>query len=781
MKRTTLTTLILASGVLLLGAPAFAQSGPSAAAVAATHLPSTPVPVTAEQDKDKDAAGGKDFQTGDITVDVTARPEVASSKFEEYRVVVKGVSLPGFRLFGKEGATRFDLRGEHVGQLDERYTGFVKTDAFALSADFNSIVHRLGNDGRTFLIEQTPGVWRMSDTLQQSFQNTWESTPTAQRIFTTFTQPLFAPSIQEGSTVDVTVVRERTDIVSDLARNKPFALKLNYQREQRHGSGGFSSNYLSYQTETPAVTEYLTQDIGLAGALNKPWGNLRGALHYNWFEDQAKSLLFDSPFRATDALTATVGTGTAATSVGGPTQGRMINPPDNQAYLGSFGATYKLPNHTRIMGDVNMGHLTQNDQFFPYLTNTAVVTPVLAAQTSSLPAQSLNGVMDTTGLVFAFTSKPVEPLNIAIRYRRYDLDNTTPRISFPGYGSWDRSWSSSARINAPYGYTTSRLDATMGYDVSNNVTLEGGVRRTTIDRTYRETEQTAENTGTVAVVFHGMDNQASLRASYEKGSRDYSGLELERSEDATFVVPPAGLPSNALARDGSLRYDQSKRSSDRFGLVADVSPVASTTLAFTYWHNKDTYSETLYGLQDASYDTYTGEVAVSPGEQWNVTGYYSHEKNGSSQVNNGTSNFPAIDIFTINLNDDVDTAGFTSVFKLVPGKAMLNFSGRYQNLKGTAGFLTNPGSAYQLARASMGGVKDIPNADNAKLTRVDLSVDYAIRPKVTLTLGTWYEDYVFSDVDSSGLQNIYPGAFFLAVNDGSYNATVGYVRLTYHW
>jgi hypothetical protein len=64
---------------------------------------------------------------------------------------------------------------------------------------------------------------------------------------------------------------------------------------------------------------------------------------------------------------------------------------------------------------------------------------------------------------------------------------------------------------------------------------------------------------------------------------------------------------------------------------------------------------------------------------------------------------------------------------------------------------------------------------------VDTSVDCVLTRKVTLTLGAWYEDYAFSDVDSSGLQNIYPGAFFLALNDGSYHATVGYVRLTYHW
>ena len=605
MKRDTSLIVLVASGMVFLGAPAFAQITPATSGAAA------PPPAAPEQEKP--AAPSYDFQTGDVILDVTGRPDVASSKFEEYRDVVKGVSMPGFRLFGRDGAIRFDLRGEHVKQLDERYTAYLKTDWFALNADYNSIVHRIGNDGRTFLIEQSPGVWRMSDTLQQAIQNIWEATPTAQRVFTTFAQPLFAPSIQEGSTVDVRVVRERTDIVADLARNQPFTLKLNYQREQRHGSGGLSSNFLNYQTETPQVTEYLTQDFGVAGALDRPWGNVRGGLHYNWFDDQVPSLVFDNPFRATDALVATVGTGAAATAVGGPSQGRMINPPDNQAYLGSFGTTLKLSNHTRILGDVNLGRLTQNDQFFPYLTNTAVTTPVLAAQTSSLPVQSLNGKMNTTGIVLAMTSKPVEALNLAVRFRRYDLDNQTPRIVFPGYGSWDRSWSATPRINAPYGYTSNRLDATAGIDV-RNLTFEGGFRRTTIDRTFRETEQTAENAGSIAVVLHAMDNQANLRAVYEKASRDYSGLDLARSEDASFVVAPTGLSANALGRDGSLRFDQSKRSSNRAGVNFDISPGRMTTLAFSYLHNQDTYLETIYGLQDASYDTYTAEVSVSPGE-----------------------------------------------------------------------------------------------------------------------------------------------------------------------
>ena len=193
---------------------------------------------------------------------MAARPDVASSKFEEYRDVVRGVSMPAFRLFGSDSGLRFDLRGQNVKQLDERYTGYLKTDFFAVAADYNSIVHHIGNDGRTMLVQQSPGVWRMSPTLQQTFQNIWESTTNANRVFTTFVAPLFTPSIVDGSTVDVQVLRERTDIVVDLARNQPFSAKVNYRREQRHGSGGLSSNYISYEIETPSVTEYLTQDVG---------------------------------------------------------------------------------------------------------------------------------------------------------------------------------------------------------------------------------------------------------------------------------------------------------------------------------------------------------------------------------------------------------------------------------------------------------------------------------------------------------------------------------------
>ena len=89
-------------------------------------------------------------------------------------------------------------------------------------------------------------------------------------------------------------------------------------------------------------------------------------------------------------------------------------------------------------------------------------------------------------------------------------------------------------------------------------------------------------------------------------------------------------------------------------------------------------------------------ISVTPGDAWTVSGYYSREKNGSHQVNNGTSNFPTIDDFTVSLNDDVNTAGLSSEFTLVPNKATLNLSGRFQDLKGQAKFTVD---ANKIGRA----------------------------------------------------------------------------------
>ncbi|MGZ5393783.1 MAG: hypothetical protein ACXWD3_18665, partial [Mycobacterium sp.] len=94
MKRTTIVSLALACSFLAPSLPAGAQGTPAA--------PSN-------------------WFDGTATLQLLGRDDVGSSKFEEYRVVPKGVSMPVFNLAGSNNGNNFALWGENVSQADQRY------------------------------------------------------------------------------------------------------------------------------------------------------------------------------------------------------------------------------------------------------------------------------------------------------------------------------------------------------------------------------------------------------------------------------------------------------------------------------------------------------------------------------------------------------------------------------------------------------------------------------------------------------------------------------------
>jgi hypothetical protein len=236
-----------------------------------------------------------------------------------------------------------------------------------------------------------------------------------------------------------------------------------------------------------------------------------------------------------------------------------------------------------------------------------------------------------------------------------------------------------------------------------------------------------------------------------------------------------------LERDGNLRYDQANRDSNRAGLDFDVSLGSKANLNFSYLHHMDTYKNTVHGLQDDKYDTYTAEFNVTPAEQFNLFAYYTYEKNGQNMVSSGNSPFLPVNDFNSLAEDKSNSFGAGTKIQLVPNKAALNLSARYQKVDGNLHFTVDPASTNALGRVAYGGVKDPTNVDDTKITRVDGSIECIVSPKVTLTVGAWYENYSISDYMTSGLPNLEPTAFFIAANNGNYNAKVAFARLTYHW
>ncbi|HSB60283.1 MAG TPA: MtrB/PioB family outer membrane beta-barrel protein, partial [Vicinamibacteria bacterium] len=531
------------------------------------------------------------------------------------------------------------------------------------------------------------------------------------------------------------------------------------------------------------------------------WGVVRGGVHYNWFGEKLRTFAFDNPFRATDATDASAYLGPGSSSIAGPRYGLMSLPPDNSAFTGTVGTTLRLPSRTRVSADVSIGSRRQNETpFIPYTTNTAIRIPgstLLPTDVASLPARQLDGKADVTSLSAMVSSRPAGRLSVTARYRRYDFDNQTGRIAFPGYVRFDGVWEDIPRISVPYGYTNNRFDATLGYGFGP-LNLEGGFRHTSFARTFRETEDTREN----GFVFNADFRTAGwvlVRGLYELGRRDFDGLEIELSEDASFQNP--GAPANLFAVEPTtrqvsgaplcppgtvcnLRFDQSKRDFDRFGGQVQLSPGGDTTIAFAYSNTMYDYTESRFGLTESKYETFSADVDYAPNARWSVYAYYNREairdvQRGRQSAGTVSSN-PADD-WTSEVDDRVNSVGGGARFTLVPDKWTLDVSGQYQKVDGNNDIEAFPGGLPFNARAALGGVQDLGLYDDTRITTFSATLRYRFSRDWETGVAGWFEDYTINDSNTAGVLNYVPGSFFLVPNDGDYQAKWGYLFLTYRF
>jgi MtrB/PioB family decaheme-associated outer membrane protein len=622
------------------------------------------------------------------------------------------------------------------------------------------------------------------------------------KINYTFLNNLVTPGLAAANEVDLGLDRQRGNLVFRLTPDKPVDIRLTYFHEKRSGDRSASGTSFGFGNvvELPEFVQYVTQDIGASAQYEGSWGVARAALRYNWFESAQSAFSWDNPFRVTDSIDTSSAPGSG--SVGGPSFGRMGLPPDNDAFTGSAGTTLRFAHQTRLSADVSIGSWKQNSTpFIPYTTNTAITIPgAPAAPTdpAALPAQHLDGKADVTSFSVAFSSIPADKLHVTAHFRRYDLDNKTGRISFPlGYVRFDSVWEDVPRITVPYGFTNKLFDVTVGYDIGD-LTVEGGYKNTGFDRTFRETEKTTENGFNLAANWHGKD-WAVLRASYEHGNRDFDGLEIARSEEASFLDP--GTPTNLLAIDPAtpqtgggtlcapgtvcnLRYDQAKRKFDRFLAHVELIPTDKVTVGLAYSTTKYNYDESTYGLTESKYDSFTVDADYTPSARWNVYAFYTYEKNRDAQRGrqSGSSvSTQPLDDWTSEVNDKGNTVGGGFHVAIVPDKWLFDFTGHYQKVDGDNAIGVFPGGVPYNNRVNVGGAQSLPLYDDTKITSLNASLRYQFAKKWAAGISGWFEDYNLDDSNTASLQNYVPSSFFLAANDGDYQAKWAYLYLTYRW
>ena len=783
MKRTHIVCVALACGWLSTSAPILAQDTPA------------PLPAAAP-------APAPDWFTGDASFLLLGRDDVDSSKFEEYREIPKGISLPQFSFQGSHDGSDFALFASSVSEKDQRYFGYANVGWLGVTFDYNQIPHNMGYDGQVIHDETAQGVWSMNATLRKALGDAVDAVPASARTYP-FYANLLAPTIASAGSIDVSGERKRTDVGVSL----PFGLAFTYIYDTKTGYRGASGgDILGTVTSAVDVGEPLdetTQDFGIRWAYDFRLGNAYASFNHNVYNDQVGSLVIDNPFRATDLAY------TSTAVPGGPGQVRFSTSPDNEADRIAFGGQIKLARQTRIFADLAFQTMTQDAAFLPFTINSAILTPggVPATSLSALPQSSLDGKIDTTMFNVAFVSRPISPLSIRMRYRSYDLENETTPISWLGgstSGSPDRSWTSaSASEEAPYGYltanpydhSTDRFDAQVGFDVGP-LTLEGAYRYSQFERTWREATSGDETGYSLAAVFHAWD-LVGFRGMVEW---------LDRSAEGHTVY--------------GFQFDEAERERMRAGVNIDVTPIPSLGFVFSYYHWNDDYVNrpdriavsggvpvpgatpipgTPSGLLEASYDTYTAEVDFTPNERTEVSAYYTYENNLSTNQFSTTTGTALNNLLNYRGRDRGDTFGANVAFDIVPEKWKVSFLLRHQEVDGLmditareAGSFYTPGRCQSACSSATtvpavvppgtGGAADITDFDDTELTTIVADLTYMLGKSWSCSGGYAYEKYSHADAFTDGT-TMFPQSvlFFMKEDNGGYEVNLVYARLTYRF
>jgi MtrB/PioB family decaheme-associated outer membrane protein len=751
--------------------------------LAAFLLATLALPAAAQQTEKKEAEEAKEPQVfvREVGFGIEGvETDTNSSRFFEYRDLPNGLFLSHFRFAG-DAKFRYDVSAQDVLQDDARYHVYVHPGSVRLEADFQKIPHRFGNDAHTLLTDTAPGVLSISDTLQQTYQTTlttlYSNPATAGQIAYPFLNQMVSPALAATPGLDLALLRERGRVAIDLTPDRPLTVRVEYFQEHRRGNRAAGTSFgFGNVVESPEPIDYTTRDLSASAEWKRGFGLLRAGLRFNQFENRIPTESFDNPFRATDSID--TGSAPASSSVGGPSFGRVSLPPDNKSVTGSAGGLFKFGKSSRLSADLSLSQWTQDAAFMPVTSNSAITAP-------PLPATSLDGSVDVLSFNTRFTTRPTDNLFLTARYRHYDLDEKTGRLQFAGYARFDSSLQQVPRISVPYGHTDDNAQLSASYDVGR-ATLEAGYRYDKRARTFREADSTAQNLGYLRLDLRA-SGWALLRADFEAGHRGYEGLEIERSEEASFVAHSAptnllAAPSASVCTSGqvcNLRYDQADKDLKRYGAHVELQPWGTSSLTFSYGHTSDDYDESQFGLLSSEINTFSVDADYSPSERFNVYALYSRDKAETFQrgrQSGSTLSLRPIDDWTSAVNDDVDTWGGGAELDVVKQKLRFKLDGSYQRVDGNNDLTTDPAG---VARPGIGAT-DIAEFDDTKLWNVAAELQYRF-PGWMLALGGWREVYEIRDANTVGLANYMPSSFFLAANDGDYKGYVAYVRATYTW
>ncbi|MPY21423.1 MtrB/PioB family decaheme-associated outer membrane protein [Shewanella sp. YLB-07] len=478
---------------------------------------------------------------------------------------------------------------------------------------------------------------------------------------------------------------------------------LNYQRENKTGlkqaSGSFYNQSMMLAEPVDYTTDTVEAGIKLKG------DNWFTALNYSGssFKNQYSQLTFDNAFNPT---------------FGAQTQGTMALDPDNEAHTVSLMGRVTA-DKTILSGRVHYGQMTQDQAF------------VTSGYGYQMPAESLDGRVDMTGVNLKLVSRLNRSVSIKASYDYSDRDNKT------NVEEWTQisidSTTGQAAYNTPYDITTQRAKLSANYRITRGMRLEAGYDYRQDDRSYQDRETTNEHTLWSKFRLSKFENwDMWIKGSY--GERD--GSEYQASEWTSNE-------SNDLLR----KYNLADRKRTMVEARITHSPTEALTIDLGTRYALDDYNDTQIGLTESRDLSYDVSASYLINDDMTLTAFYNRQNIESDQ--SGSTNFSTPNWFGV-VEDQVDVIGAGwSYNNLMEKKLRLGVDYTY----------SNSDSNTQVTQGVTGDYGDY----YAKSHNINIYGQYQATEKMALRLDYKMEKYQDNDAGNE----IAPDGIWNVVSFGS--------------
>jgi MtrB/PioB family decaheme-associated outer membrane protein len=729
MRRLSLVTLIL---LIAAAAPqrSFAQAGTQPLTQQPPAQPAAASPA-ADETRSLFALTDRELFIGGRVTSIDGDP----ARFQRYQDMRDGLLFSGFRYaFAQpDGSYDFKARANNVGYRDQEYfASYNRIGKLSVTGGYQGIPQFYSVDTKT-PYTGTGGTLVLDDAAQRAAQNGG-----GLNVYL----PI-APQFDLRERRDI----GRVDVVATPKSNLDVTASFVTQKHGGELPWGASFGF-SNDVEVPLPYESRANDFTIGTEWTNTKNMLRVAYSGSWFDNQAPTLVWDSPLRIDDAPDK-------------PARGRMSLWPSNSAQTISFGGYTKLAHKTQVTGFFSYGLWSNDEPLQPFTINSTL--PTIA-----LPRTNADAEAHVFSTNFNLTSHPTTDWRFGARFRNYTYANHMPATSITSYNNYD-SGTSTTPTGGPdlFAHDRTTFDADATWNKIKPLALTVGYTFNGYGWDARTFQSSGENVFRVSADAVGT-SWATFRAVYEVGSRSGSGLDESQL---------TGIGEHPEMR----YYDLADRTRNRFMGQVDFVPSDPWIFSVSGGILHDDFSNTVFGLQKSNGNTFSIAADYHLPNGLGAGGTYNYERyTGLQQSHEGDSSDAQFNDPLRNWTSDAkETVHYFSIYATPPriGKGTeVRFSYDFSDARANNVYTIPPGSPITPPN-------QLPEVFN-KLQQLHIDARHRLTKNLAASFSYLYEplrifDYAFDPSVVNGI--VQPSSLVMGYVYRPYTANSAVFGLRYFW